>query len=77
MRLIEAGGGDACYVRTDVSKSHDVQALAARTIERYGVLDIAVNNAGHRPEAYMPIARYDEAMWDRIIGTNLTGCSCA
>ena len=73
VRLIEAGGGDAFFVRTDVSKSPDVQALVARTVERYGALNIAVNNAGIDPEAYMPIAKYDEAMWDRIIDTNLKG----
>jgi NAD(P)-dependent dehydrogenase (short-subunit alcohol dehydrogenase family) len=73
VRLIEAGGGDAFFVRTDVSKSPDVQALVARTVERYGALNIAVNNAGIDPEAYMPVAKYDEAMWDRIIDTNLKG----
>jgi NAD(P)-dependent dehydrogenase (short-subunit alcohol dehydrogenase family) len=73
VRLIEADGGDASFVRTDVSKSPDVQALVARTIERYGALHIAVNNAGVDPEAFMPIAKYDEAMWDRVIGTNLKG----
>ena len=73
VRLIEAGGGDAFFVRTDVSRSPDVQALVARTVERYGALNIAVNNAGIDPEAYMPIAKYDEAMWDRIIDTNLKG----
>jgi len=71
--LIEADGGDAYFVRTDVSKSPEVRALVARTIERYGALNIAVNNAGIDPEAFMPIAKYDEAMWDRVIATNLTG----
>ena len=67
VRQIEAVGGDAYFVRTDVSQSPDVQALVARTIERYGALNIAVNNAGIDPEAFMPIAKYDEAIWDRVI----------
>lgn len=73
VRQIEAIGGDALFVQTDVSRSAQVQALLARTIDHYGALHIAVNNAGQDPEAFMPIAKYDEAMWDRIIATNLTG----
>jgi NAD(P)-dependent dehydrogenase (short-subunit alcohol dehydrogenase family) len=71
--LIESTGGTACFVRTDVSKSGEVQALVARTIERYGALDIAVNNAGIDPEAYMTVGKYSEEMWDRVLATNLTG----
>ena len=70
---IRGFGGDAFFVQTDVSKSSQVQQLVARTIEHYGALHIAVNNAGHDPEKFTPIANYDEAMWDRIIATNLTG----
>jgi len=70
---IRAAGGDAIFVQTDVSKSAQVQRLVARTVEHYGGLHIAVNNAGQDPDKYMSIAKYDEAMWDRIIATNLTG----
>jgi NAD(P)-dependent dehydrogenase (short-subunit alcohol dehydrogenase family) len=73
VRQIESVGAQALFVQTDVSKSAQVHTLVARTIERFGALNIAVNNAGQDPEAFMPIARYDEAMWDRIIATNLTG----
>jgi NAD(P)-dependent dehydrogenase (short-subunit alcohol dehydrogenase family) len=73
VKQIEALGGDAYFVQTDVSKSVQVQALVAHTIERYGALNFAVNNAGVDPEAFMSIAKYDEAMWDRIIATDLTG----
>jgi len=70
---IRTNGGDAFFVQTDVSKSAQVQQLIARTIERYGALHIAVNNAGQDPDRFTSIAKYDEAMWDRIIATNLTG----
>src|SRR5450631_295313 len=73
LRLIEAAGAEGLFVRTDVSQSAQVQAMVACTVERFGRLDIAVNNAGLDPEALMPMAKYDEAMWDRIIATNLTG----
>jgi NAD(P)-dependent dehydrogenase (short-subunit alcohol dehydrogenase family) len=59
-------------VRTDVSCSADVQALMARTIETYGRLDYAVNNAGIGG-ANAPTADYSEEDWHRIIGINLTG----
>jgi NAD(P)-dependent dehydrogenase (short-subunit alcohol dehydrogenase family) len=73
VRLIEAAGGSGLFVQTDVSKSAQVQNLVARTIEHYGALDIAVNNAGQDPDAFMPVHKYDEALWDRILATNLTG----
>lgn len=59
-------------MRTDVSCSADVQALMARTIETYGRLDYAVNNAGIGG-ANAPTADYSEEDWHRIIGINLTG----
>ena len=59
---IRAIGGDAFFVQTDVSKSSQVQQLIARTVEHYGALHIAVNNAGQDPETFTPIAKYDEAM---------------
>jgi hypothetical protein len=46
VRLIEKVGGQAIFVRTDVSKAADVQALVNRTIEAYSRLDCAFNNAG-------------------------------
>lgn len=71
--LIEAAGGSGFFVQTDVSRSLEVQTLVARTIERYGALDVAVNNAGQDPDSFKPVHKYDEALWDRILATNLTG----
>jgi NAD(P)-dependent dehydrogenase (short-subunit alcohol dehydrogenase family) len=45
VRLIEQAGGEATFVRTDVSQSKDVQAMVRAAIETYGRLDFAVNNA--------------------------------
>jgi NAD(P)-dependent dehydrogenase (short-subunit alcohol dehydrogenase family) len=69
---IKNAGGDAIYVRTDVSKSSDVQALVKKTVETYGRLDFAVNNAGiGGPSA--TTGDYPEEDWNRVIGINLTG----
>ena len=44
--MIEKHGGDCLFVKTDVSKAAEVEALVARTVDRYGKLDAAFNNAG-------------------------------
>ena len=46
---IEAAGGDALAVPTDVTDAGQVQALMDRTVERFGAIDILVNNAGAAP----------------------------
>src|ERR1700722_16906363 len=46
VELIHAAGGEALFVQTDVSKASDVDTLIQKTVERFGRLDIAFNNAG-------------------------------
>jgi NAD(P)-dependent dehydrogenase (short-subunit alcohol dehydrogenase family) len=70
--LITGSGGAAEFVRTDVAVSADVQAMVARTIERYGRLDFAHNNAGV-PSANFPVADFPEEEWDRVTGIMLRG----
>ncbi len=69
---ITATGGQACFVATDVSSSESVQALLARTIEEYGRLDYAHNNAGVAG-AQHDVAELPEAEWDRVQGVMLRG----
>jgi NAD(P)-dependent dehydrogenase (short-subunit alcohol dehydrogenase family) len=69
---IENVGGDAIFVRTDVSKSTDIQVLVRTTVETYGRLDFAVNNAGIGGES-ATTGDYTEQDWNRVIGINLTG----
>lgn len=72
VRMINEKGGDAFFVKTDVTKSADVQALINKTVETYGRLDYALNNAGIGG-ANALTADYPEEDWNRIIGINLTG----
>src|SRR2546423_6293729 len=58
VKLIRDAGGPALFVQTDVSKATDVQALIARTIETYGRLDCAFNNAGIPGDAFRPTATH-------------------
>lgn len=72
VREIKALGGDAIFVRADVSKARDVEAMVAKTVEAYGRLDFAFNNAAIEGEG--PITHeYPEEVWDRTIAVNLKG----
>ncbi len=66
-------GGDAAFVKTDVTKAADVEALLAQVIQKYGALDFAFNNAGIEGDAFVPVAKYSEATWDEVIDVNLKG----
>jgi NAD(P)-dependent dehydrogenase (short-subunit alcohol dehydrogenase family) len=72
VRMIRDGGGEAIFVRTDVRISEEVKAMADKTIEAFGRLDIAFNNAGINEDA-VTMSRCPEDSWERMIDTNLTG----
>jgi NAD(P)-dependent dehydrogenase (short-subunit alcohol dehydrogenase family) len=69
---IEARGGTATAMRTDVSIAVDVERLITYTIEKFGRLDFAVNNAGFEGTV-ATITDYPEEMWDRVLDINLKG----
>jgi NADP-dependent 3-hydroxy acid dehydrogenase YdfG len=70
---IVAAGGAAVAVRCDVTSMADMRALAAAAVERFGAIDVMVNNAGVMPLAfYADHARAWEA-WDRCIDINVKG----
>jgi len=69
---IKAAGGEATFMRADVSQRADVEALIRQTVETYGRLDCAHNNAGIEGDL-APTADCTEANWDRTIAINLKG----
>lgn len=69
---VKQAGSDAIFVRTDVSDSANVEELVRRTVEAFGRLDFAVNNAGIGGPSAMT-ADYTEADWRRVLDINLTG----
>src|SRR6186713_363245 len=67
---IEAMGGEALAVATDVTDETAVQNLFDRAVERFGTVDVLINNAGVADS--MPVYEMPLALWERVIGTNLT-----
>jgi len=72
-RLIEEEGGRVIAVQCDVTRGEEVKKALAKTIEVFGRLDFAFNNAGIEPRKPSPTAEYDEEEWDRIFDINLRG----
>lgn len=69
---IKQAGGQAIFVETDVSKPQQVKDLIYKTVETFGRLDYACNNAGIEGETALT-ADCSEANWDRVININLKG----
>ncbi|MFD4603845.1 SDR family NAD(P)-dependent oxidoreductase [Streptomyces sp. NPDC058464] len=69
---IRAAGGTACFVRADVSVETEVEAMVAITLDRYGALDAAFNNAGVAPPVG-PLETIGAADWERALAVNLRG----
>jgi NAD(P)-dependent dehydrogenase (short-subunit alcohol dehydrogenase family) len=69
VRAIETGGGRALFVRTDVSKSDEVQRMVQTTVELFGGIDIVHNNAGI--QRYGTAESTSEEEWDEVLRVNL------
>ncbi len=70
--LVGEMGGDALFVETDVSKSALVSDMVEQTIQRFGKLDVLVNNAGILIRT-PPLAEVSELVWDLTLNTNIRG----
>ncbi|MEV0145667.1 MULTISPECIES: glucose 1-dehydrogenase [unclassified Nonomuraea] len=70
---VEAAGGEAAFVWVDVRRSDAVKAMVDFTVERFGRLDCAVNNAGVDTAGEGRLHEVGEEAWDASIGVNLKG----
>jgi NAD(P)-dependent dehydrogenase (short-subunit alcohol dehydrogenase family) len=70
--LIEADGGSASFIRTDVSIKEDVEAMVQHAVDTFGGLDCAHNNAGIAAPM-VPLADYPDDGWHHTIAVMLTG----
>ncbi len=69
---IRANGGEVMAATTDVAEAASVEILIKRTVDTYGRLDIAVNNAGIAG-GNKPLVEVTEEVFDRVIAVNLKG----
>ncbi|MBS1842520.1 MAG: SDR family oxidoreductase [Acidobacteria bacterium] len=70
--LVRAAGGDSLFLKSDVSKASDVQFIVQKTVEKFGRLDVAFNNAGVEG-TLGPLAEQTEENWDYVHNINLKG----
>jgi L-rhamnose 1-dehydrogenase len=71
VRLIEAAGGKAMFIRTDVSDGAQVQAMVDLVVEQWGAIHILVNDAGICP--FEDFLEMSESLWDQVLDVNLKG----
>jgi len=69
---IRDGGGTAHFVRTDVTRESDVEALIKNGAEALGGLDVLFNNAGAQRSG--PITEFDQQQWDLLMAVNPRSC---
>ena len=73
VELVRATGGEATFVRTDVSKESDARAMVDHALATYGRLDCLYNNAGVMPEADHSVIDTDVDTWDSVMAVNVRG----
>ncbi len=73
VKMIQGNGGEAFFIRSDISRSGEVENMVARTVEKYGRLDCAVNNAGVEAKLGDTVEQTTESDFDRVIGMNVKG----
>jgi NAD(P)-dependent dehydrogenase (short-subunit alcohol dehydrogenase family) len=72
MYMIKDINGEAIFIKTDVSKATEVKALIKKTVDTYGAINCAFNNAGIEGISSSTVACTEEN-WDRVININLKG----
>jgi NAD(P)-dependent dehydrogenase (short-subunit alcohol dehydrogenase family) len=73
VRLVQAGGGEAIYVRADVSKAADCETMVRAAEESFGQLNILFNNAGISHARDDDAINTEEEVWDLTMAINLKG----
>jgi NAD(P)-dependent dehydrogenase (short-subunit alcohol dehydrogenase family) len=67
--IIRVAGGEAIFLRADVAQSADVQGAINHLVEKWGRLDVLINNAGTM--RFAPVVALEDDDWDRVLTVNL------
>ena len=73
VELVRAAGGEATFVKADVSNEADAKAMVDHAVSTYGRLDCLYNNAGIMPEADHSVTDTEVAVWDQVMAVNVRG----
>jgi 3-oxoacyl-[acyl-carrier protein] reductase len=80
VQAIEAAGGEGMFQKVDVAHAGDVEVAVADVVERWGGIDVLINNAGIVRDSQLikykdgeVVARMSDDKWDAVIGVNLKG----
>jgi NAD(P)-dependent dehydrogenase (short-subunit alcohol dehydrogenase family) len=73
VHMITEHGGEATFVQVDVSRATEVEAMISKTVQTYGRLDCAHNNAGIGSRPRVLLHELSEESWERVISINLKG----
>ena len=71
VRKLESKGVKAAAIETDVSDGESVKYMVKEAVERFGRIDVLINNAGIGVS--FPLLTHDESAWERILDVNLNG----
>ncbi len=72
-RLVREAGGEASFVKVDVSKESDAKAMVDHAVATYGRVDVLYNNAGIMPEADHSVVDTEVDVWDQVMAVNVRG----
>jgi NAD(P)-dependent dehydrogenase (short-subunit alcohol dehydrogenase family) len=72
-RLVRTAGGEATFVRADISSEPDAKAMVDRAMQAYGRVDVLYNNAGIMPEEDHSVLDTPVEAWDRVMAVNVRG----
>jgi NAD(P)-dependent dehydrogenase (short-subunit alcohol dehydrogenase family) len=72
VEMIKANGGNAAFVKADISKAPDVEGFIRKAVDLYGRVDCACNTAAIDVET-APLAECEDEVFDRVIAVNLRG----
>lgn len=70
---VQESGGEATFVRTDVSNEADAKAMVDHAVATFGHVDVLYNNAGVMPEPDHSVIDTDVAVWDTVMAVNVRG----